>query len=843
VRSSRSFPVAAVALAACALAQPVELQNAARALADITPAVEQADPTARVGQPVLESSVHQPLPEQFIWLDMPAGTPAKTDEATPRCYRTSFDLSSVPRAATLYISGPDHVHAFINGQLGATGDRDPQAKTYPLVLVAPVVKHLQPGRNVIAIEGAGGSPLAMKIVPAPEEVNAPAILISGPGWKASLRGPNGWQQPAYDDSAWKDADAMGSIDTRVDGYRRWYVMTSNLEWNSDSGMYRWPGYDGISPYLAHRPITAASVSDVAEFGGHFENVRSLTQANSGPEFQVRVAPTPRFVAGTLAPPPSLILDFGRETNGRLEVRSDSDEPMHISFEYGESRDEAMKEPYLGINQMLIPPHATAYGPKSAFRYVQLKFFSDARALPSPSSGFATLRFKSIRVDAIYYPVRYVGSFESSDPLLNRIWAVGAYTAHLCMQDAIWDAPKRDRMPWMGDLDVSGHVIDAVFADHFLMQNTMDRLIEEAGDPLARDVNGIPGYSAFWVMGEADYYRHTGDSKYLASLHDRLIRLLDYMQGELNDQNYFVNTRKAWPFVDWSPQFDKDTPQARSATQFEFYKAFSDGAWMLDQMGDSVAAERYRARADAISKAAQSTALDPATDTFGDRWQENAMAIYSGVANANETSAIWRRVLSHPPKFMISPYYNFYAISAMADADHRRKALEWIDKYWGGMIAEGATSFWEGYDPSWPKADFHAHLQADDGEGYFVSLAHGWSSGPTVWLTEQVLGVRPTGPGFREASIRPDLAGLEWARGSVPTPTGAIRVRYEMHNDGLDAKVDLPSGVNARVFMPVCAAEKHLLINGRGAMGQPAELGARVQVQLEGDRQYELTCGG
>src|SRR5579875_3683590 len=88
---------------------------------------------------------------------------------------------------------------------------------------------------------------------------------------------------------------------------------------------------------------------------------------------------------------------------------------------------------------------------------------------------------------------------SSDPLLNRIWELGAYTSHLCMQDDIWDAPKRDRARWMGDLDVSGHVIDAVFADHFLMQETMNALIHDAGQPVDRDVNHIPGYSAFWVM--------------------------------------------------------------------------------------------------------------------------------------------------------------------------------------------------------------------------------------------------------------------------------------------------------------------------------------------------------
>jgi alpha-L-rhamnosidase len=795
---------------------------------------DEVDPTAKIEHPVLESSVHQPLPEEFIWLAMPPGTPAKTDEATPRYFRTTFTLDGVPAQATLYISGPEHTRAFVNGQAIASADLDEKSKTYPLVVIAAVGKNLRNGRNLVAVEARGGSPVAVKIVPGAEGEVAPAFLISGPKWKGSLNAQPGWEQSGFDDSAWQTVRALGSIDASVDGYRQWFVKTSNLEWNSDSEMYRWPGYDGISPYLAHLWTAAAAVRDVAEGTGHFENVGALTQPRGAAEFELRLPNAAPGVRSTPTEAASLVLDFGRETNGRLEVTSDSEETMRLALQYGESREEAIKSPYLGTNELVVPPHATVYGPKSAFRYVQLKFLS----------GASPFRFKSIRLDAIYYPVQYRGSFESSDALLNRIWSVGAYTSHLCMQDGIWDAPKRDRMPWMGDLDVSGDVIDAVFADRFLMQNTMDRLITETGNPLTLDVNGIPGYSAFWVMGEADYYRHIGDKDYLQSIHDSLVRLLDYMAGELDDQNLFANPRKAWPFVDWSPEFDKDTPEARRATQFEFYKAFSDGAWVLRESGDSAAGEKYQARAEAMRQAAQLVLVDANTNTFGNRWQANAMAIYSGVADEKQTAAIWERVLSRPSQFMITPYYNYYVISAMAEAGHRREALDWVRKYWGGMIHEGATSFWEGYDPTWPKEDFHANLQADDDKGYFVSLAHGWSSGATAWLAEQILGIRPRAGGFREVTIRPDLAGLEWARGAVPTPSGLIRVDYKS-DAGFEAQIELPVGVAARVSMPVCQGENSVIVNQTRTTGESAEAGTRIIVGIDRPSHYVLhsNCAG
>ncbi len=168
---------------------------------------------------------------------------------------------------------------------------------------------------------------------------------------------------------------------------------------------------------------------------------------------------------------------------------------------GESESEALKSPYLGINQLTIPAHGTGHGPKTAFRYAKIRFLS----------GGTKIRFKSISVDHIYYPVTYAGSFSSSDEMLNRIWEVGAYTAHLCMQDGVWDASKRDRGRWMGDMDVSGRVVEDVFGERPLMEDTLDRLMGPA--PINEHINGIPGYSAFWFTGVADYYRHTGSKSF------------------------------------------------------------------------------------------------------------------------------------------------------------------------------------------------------------------------------------------------------------------------------------------------------------------------------------------
>ena len=111
-----------------------------------------------------------------------------------------------------------------------------------------------------------------------------------------------------------------------------------------------------------------------------------------------------------------------------------------------------------------------------------------------------------------------------------------------MQEDIWDAPKRDRARWIGDLHVSGEVINNVFADKFLMEQTLTACATtpRAASPTPSSpndhVNGIPGYSCAWICCLADFHRHVGDYAFLDEQHDRLLSLLEYMQGDLDDRN-------------------------------------------------------------------------------------------------------------------------------------------------------------------------------------------------------------------------------------------------------------------------------------------------------------------
>ncbi len=783
----------------------------------------QLDPTRDVASPQPADQGHTPLPEQYIW-SAAHRSKEQIEKNVPMYFRATFQVKSVPQHATLYISGPEASSSYLNGKLVDSVQQNPASPLKMPVYTTDVSGKLHAGKNVLALEITPRSDddrLVVKIIPATEGVEAPALLISDPSWKSSLTADTGWQSSGFGNGSWKPVDAAGPIESSM----------NFMQANDDAGLYRWPGYLGVSKFMDSTTLPVHSVDQVFTGRSHYENLDALTHtgtAAAGQEFTVQLASAnvPEQQV------PSLLLDFGKEVSGRVMFVSASDHPMYITVQYGESREEALVQPYLGVDPITILPHATAYGPKSAFRFAKVRFVG----------GGPAMRFRSIALNDIYYPVKYQGSFESSDPLLNQIWEVGAYTDHLCMQEDIWDATKRDRARWAGDLDVSGRGIEDVFDDHFLMQDTMTNLLPPA--PVKEHVDSISGYSAWWINVLTQYYLHTGSKKYLQSVHERLVQLLNYMDTDVDAKNLFSDATHTWAFVDWSPDLNGDTLEARRGTQFEFYLAYRDAAFLLRELGDTANADHFEQRAALLKEASQKYFLDSSTNTFGTRWQINAAAVFTGVADPSQYAPIWDHVLSSVANtkytaLVMTPYYNYYIISAMAQTGHRPEALAWIRQYWGGMLAEGATSFWEGYYPSWPKSNFHASLQADDGTGYYVSLAHGWSAGPTPWLMEQILGIQPTEGGFSKVMIRPDLAGLAWAKGAEPTPHGLLKVSLEQ-NSGLQTVIDLPADEEATVLIPVQHAGQGVLVNGTAATNvKSAEDGTRAAVVLSTPGHYTL----
>ncbi len=670
--------------------------------------------------------------------------------------RGRFNLKHTPRTATCYVTADNFFTLYVNGKKVGESVPDPKNDSvWEIVHHYQIHSLLKPGVNTVTVVGnntAGAAGVLLAITSGNK-----TLITTNPNWKVTQ---GTIQQGASAQTIWEQAVSEGD------------EMTS--PWNGN--LQGWPGI--AATYLKRK-----SFNPVGFINSQGVSVRSLRGG--------RVEVTPG------ATPSSTLVDFGEEVAGRIQITAPPGE--HVSVGTGESEGEALHGPWGGVHTFTARKGVPMETPWSAFRYAKVTF----------SGGTNKPYQADILTQLKYYPVQYLGAFRSSSSLLNKIWYTGAYTAHLCMQEDIWDAPKRDRARWMGDLQVSGRVIDDVFLDHFLMEQTMARLRADAQgnrppmeNPVSH-VNGIPGYSAAWVVGLADFTKRVGDMKYLKSQHDLLISMLRYMRTDLNSDNLYSDLTGGWSYTDWSPGFSTYDSLTRTATQMYYIKAFKDAAFMFNAMHDDVNAAKSKMWAQKLTDAAQKYLIDDDTKTFSDRRQDNAMAVFADATTPEENSAIYQRDFQpDSPAWnqTATPYYNNYVLFAMSGMGHTPAALKFAKDYWGGMIKEGATTFWEGYDLSWPKVHPHKYLQADNLTGYYVSLCHGWSSGVTAWLTERILGVESEGVGYAQTNISPNLCDLSWVKGNVPTPHGLIQVDVKKMGNRDVGYAILPEGVTAKLTL-------------------------------------------
>lgn len=504
--------------------------------------------------------------------------------------------------------------------------------------------------------------------------------------------------------------------------------------------------------------------------------------------------------------PALLLDFGRELQGGLQLITGmpaSHKPVNIRVRFGESASEAMCDidgrngatndhamrdfaialPWLGVTEV----------GNSGFRFVRIDLLDDS----------AELQLKEVRAISTFRDIPYKGSFRCNDDRLNRIWQTGAYTVHLNMQEYLWDGIKRDRLVWVGDLHPEVMTVNSVFGYSETVPKSLD-LIRDI-TPLPQWMNGISSYSIWWLLIHRDWYYYQGDLSYLKEQQAYLSDLLRLLISKVDAGGR--ERLDGGRFLDWP---SSENPAAIDAgLQALMIQALRAGDELCTVLGDKTLAAQCCQTADRavkasaeVTKALKKSTLDP---TVPGSKQAAALMALSGLLPAKEAND---KFLSVGGARGFSTFYGYYMLRAMAAAGNYQGALDVMRTYWGAMLDLGATTFWEDFNMDWlpnagridelvpaGKKDIHGDYGAYCYEGFRHSLCHGWASGPTSWLSEYVLGVQVVEPGCRAIRITPHLGDLEWVEGTFPTPQGILKIRHEKAADGtVKSKIDAPEGV-------------------------------------------------
>ena len=171
-----------------------------------------------------------------------------------------------------------------------------------------------------------------------------------------------------------------------------------------------------------------------------------------------------------------------------------------------------------------------------------------------NTGFRFVKLEAVEGDILIRTVkacldikdiRYQGSFTCSDPLLNKIWDVGAYTVFLNMHEYLLEGLKRDRLVWQGDMHPEVSTIRVVFGMDDCVPNSLD--LGKAEFPPGQWLNFFPAYSMWRIAIHYDWYMQNGDFEYLKAQEDYIKKMVEnvilWVKKEEKDPEEL--------FIDWS----------------------------------------------------------------------------------------------------------------------------------------------------------------------------------------------------------------------------------------------------------------------------------------------------
>lgn len=521
---------------------------------------------------------------------------------------------------------------------------------------------------------------------------------------------------------------------------------------------------------------------------------------------------------------TLLVDFGRIVTGRpwIEIEARGGEIVEIAcseslpgeWDAGGPPVDARPtpKPWLGLDTHLCRFRAKPGGQAferfewCAIRWMQLT----VRNAPQG------LIVRGLGANLANYPVEARGSFTSSDPLLDQLWQTGAYTLRQCMHDAWEDCPSREQRQWLGDVTVENLVgwsafgpcvapLTAKYLRQVAESQRPDGLTQMFA-PGDHKTDGmlIPDWTLQWILAAHDHWLYAGDRETIEEIFPSILKALAWFE-RLMGPSGLVADMPYWHFMDWAGLGRHGEAATLNA---QLAGAFRAAAELADAVGWQAAGMRCRARAGGIAAALERShwderrgvyvdVVDPASGLREPRTSQHAnaaIALWGAPDPARVARALDRITDSARLTFTAAPpiaprgdpldleegvvlantFYSHFVYDALAGRGRLPDALRLMRERFGPMLARGATTLWESFEPT-------------------ASLCHGFSASPTYQLSRRLLGISPSQPGFAEIRLAPDLAGLDHARGCVPTPHGDVEVELSRQGEAFLAEVRAPDG--------------------------------------------------
>jgi alpha-L-rhamnosidase len=522
------------------------------------------------------------------------------------------------------------------------------------------------------------------------------------------------------------------------------------------------------------------------------------------DHRLQLLPTPPLVVYTIKPTTIIplaeggyLLDFGGELTGQFQMSAQGKQGQVIELRCGEELQENGRVRYEMRCNCTYQEYWTLAGGAyeelemydyKAFRYVEVLAESGIHA--DPDSFAAIVR---------HYPLNEAAcQFESSDSMLNSIWTICKNGVKFGSQENYVDCPSREKGQYLGDNTVITHAHAYASGDLRLFRKSLHdfALLSSRVCPGIMAVapghymQEIADFSFQWPIQLLEYYKQSGDESFLREMAPVAENMLRHFEAFQREDGLLAHVADKWNLVDWPEGMRDgyDFPLTRPVGEgcHNVVNAFYYGARTAVAQIRGILQLAGSDDLTSFKKSFRQAFYNEQTQLFVDAERSqhsslhaNALPLLFGLVETEEREPVVELLRSK--RLSCGVYMAYFVLKALASAGQYPLVYDLIRSEdlhsWGNMVKEGATTCFE----AWSK-----ELK------WNTSLCHPWASAPIPLLIEEIIGLRPAVPGWKQVTFQPRIPDtLDWLTLSFEVPTGTIRIE---HRNG-QTKLTLPEGVS------------------------------------------------
>jgi hypothetical protein len=394
-----------------------------------------------------------------------------------------------------------------------------------------------------------------------------------------------------------------------------------------------------------------------------------------------------------------------------------------------------------------------------------------------------------------------GAFSCNDETINCIYDIGTQTLESCSQYNFVNSPAGDNCQYIADAAIQGMASLQTTGSAELSKKSLIEFMlnqfetgEMPGACPSDFYFNIPDYPLHWVKWMQKHLLYTDDRELLESCMQGLTNLLDYYASlEITESGVLGSNLGELCFLDHA---DIDRRGIVTGLNALYSRALHSASWIFDYAGHEEAAADIREKANKIAETMRTLTWNEEKGLFADCYhdgkqsnsftmQTNVLALYGALASSDNYTRVFDNIFfSEEPYFKLptsntlNPFFNYFILETAYSLNRRQWALNFTKWYWGGMVEEGASTWWEFYNPI---------LKTKPNSN--SSLCHGYGVSPNIYVYSELAGIRPAAPGFKQVYFSPLPGSVEWVRTHIPTPHGHIKVDWATNRDGgLDIEI-------------------------------------------------------